>query len=223
MARDTFRDALDRLYQLPLSEFTNARDELAKQDASRRAEIRRLPKPNVAAWAVNQLYWRERGAYEALVVSSERLRKAHMASLTGKTADVPAAEAAHANARRSAADRVRKMLEEAGDAGSPATMTAIGETLDALPTADPAGRLVRPLKPAGFETLTGLLKGKKIAVKTADVLLFKPSAPDRRKEERERKAKLAKERELKRLNARVEQARAALAQAKKELEDAESR
>jgi hypothetical protein len=53
-------DDVDRLYQLPLNEFTGARNELAKGAGSRAPEIRKLAKPPVAAWAVNQLYWNDR-------------------------------------------------------------------------------------------------------------------------------------------------------------------
>ena len=38
-------------------------------------------------------------------------------------------------------------------------MTALSETLDALPGPEPPGRLTRPLKPRGFEALAGLLVG----------------------------------------------------------------
>jgi hypothetical protein len=226
MARDAFREQLARLYQLPLAEFTKARDDWAKQDPSRRADIRKLQKPNVPAWAVNQLYWRERGAYEALVAAAERLRKAQMASLTGKAADVPAAEAAHAGARKSAVDRVRKILEGTGEKAAPATMTAIIETLDALPAAEPPGSLVRPLKPAGFEALTGLLSGKKIAAKPAAVLPFRKPAAEPRKDDR--KEQVAKDKQRKVLTAKARDAeaadrdaRAALARARAALAKAE--
>ena len=46
---------IDHLYELPLSEFTKARDELAKRASSDREAIRRLQKPNVAAWAARPI------------------------------------------------------------------------------------------------------------------------------------------------------------------------
>jgi hypothetical protein len=164
---------LDHLYQLPLAEFTKARDELAKQSESNRGAIRRLQKPNVPAWAVNQLYWRSRREYDALIGAAERARRAQVATLGGKSADVAKAEADHAAAKRAALDRIRTMLKEAGESATPATFRAIAETLDALPTADPPGRLTRPLKPMGFEGLAGLLKGKPIAQQSAQVLPFR--------------------------------------------------
>ena len=45
----------DRLYQLPLDQFTAARNALAKEAGSEGASIKQLVKPPLAAWAVNQL------------------------------------------------------------------------------------------------------------------------------------------------------------------------
>ena len=69
--------AIDRLYSLPLTEFTAARNALARSHTGAAAAgIRRLPKPTTVAWAVNQLYWRERRSYDALIRASERVRAA---------------------------------------------------------------------------------------------------------------------------------------------------
>lgn len=51
---------LDELYALPLEEFTSARNALAKRlsdagDKDAAATVKKLAKPNVAAWALNQL------------------------------------------------------------------------------------------------------------------------------------------------------------------------
>jgi hypothetical protein len=173
--------SLDReiahLYQLPLSEFTKARDELARREESHRAAIRRLEKPNLPAWAVNQLYWRDRGAYEALAAAGERLRKAQVAALAGKPGDVGRVEAEHQAARREAADRVRRILVTSGEKTTAATLSAVNDTLGALPSSESPGRLVRPLKPMGFEGLAGLLKGDRIASPRADLLLFRKPSP----------------------------------------------
>lgn len=164
---------IDQLYQRPLAEFTAARKDLAKRESQHRAAINRLPKPNVAAWAVNQVYWTERKTYDALVTASERLRAAQAAMLKGGSSNVAPAEAAHAKALKAASQSVREVLHGAGEAASPATMNAVHETLQALPGNEPAGRLTRPLKPLGFEALSGLLKGK-LPVRRATVLAFKP-------------------------------------------------
>ena len=46
-------DEIDRLYELPLEEFTAARNALAKETGD--AALKQLKKPTVPAWAVNQL------------------------------------------------------------------------------------------------------------------------------------------------------------------------
>ena len=67
MPERTFDAEIDRLYQLPLDEFTAARNALAKKAGADGASIRSLTKPPVAAWAVNQVYWRDRSTYDALI------------------------------------------------------------------------------------------------------------------------------------------------------------
>lgn len=176
-------DEIDRLYQLPLSEFTKARDELAKRFDQEKKSIKPLQKPNVAAWAVNQLFWRERRKYDALVAAAAKVRAAQVASLKGKAADTAAAEARHAATRKTALDRIRHVLHQSGETLSPATLTAVNETLEALPTDDPPGRLARPLKPMGFEGLAGMVKGSKISLRRAEVVPFRrktAAAPDKK-------------------------------------------
>ena len=56
-----------RLYQLPLADFTSARNALAKQAGARAPEVRALQKPPVAAWAINQLFWQTAMTYDRLI------------------------------------------------------------------------------------------------------------------------------------------------------------
>jgi hypothetical protein len=155
---------IDQLYQLPLAEFTAARNAMLKHTSgAERAEVRKLAKPNAPAWLVNQLYWRRRKTYDRLIDASERLRTAHRQRIGGKAADVAAAEAAHAAALKSALDDVRTLAAAAGEALSPATLTSVNETLQALPSAAAApGRLTRALRPAGFEALAGIVPGASV-------------------------------------------------------------
>ncbi len=76
-------------------------------------------------------------------------------------------ESKHAASRRAAFDLIRAILSDAGETLSLATTNAINETLDALPADIQAGRLVRPLKPAGFEGLAGMLKGGTVKLRPA--------------------------------------------------------
>lgn len=150
---------IDLLYQRPLAEFTAARNDLARKSGKDGAAIKALEKPNIAAWAINQLFWTKRKTYDALIAASEKVRAAHVKQLSGKSADVAAAEAAHHAAVKAAADETRRILAAAGDPATPATLSSIIETLQTLPTHDPPGRLTRPLKPMGFEALAGFVPG----------------------------------------------------------------
>ncbi len=56
---------IDDLFQLPLTEYTAARNALAASlKAAGRAKdamaVKALPRPPLSAWTVNQLYWRHR-------------------------------------------------------------------------------------------------------------------------------------------------------------------
>jgi hypothetical protein len=146
---------LDRLYQLPLDEFTAARNALAK-GAKNASEIRALPKPPVAAWAVNQLYWKNRRTWDALVDAAENLRRVNKAVLAGRSGDVRAAGAAHDAAVHDALQATLEQLTGAGHPATEATRQAVLNTLRALPADDPPGRLARVLQPGGFEMLAGL-------------------------------------------------------------------
>jgi hypothetical protein len=173
---------IDRLYQLPLAEFTPERNALLKRvpAGADRAAVRALQKPSVPAWAVNQLYWQRRPTFDRLQQAAGRLREAHLQQLSGQRADVAAAETAHRAAMKAALDEIRNLLRAAGEAASPATMTAVGETLQALPDRDDHGRLVRPLKPLGFEALAGLAPGGATIARLADRRAAASSPPQDR-------------------------------------------
>jgi hypothetical protein len=80
---------VDRLYALPLEAFTPERNEAARaaRREGRRDEaeaIARLPKPTIAAWAINQLARRERAGIDALLEAGTKLLDAQRASLEGR-------------------------------------------------------------------------------------------------------------------------------------------
>jgi hypothetical protein len=148
---------IDRLYQLPLDEFTAARNALAKESGKDGAEIRRLEKPPLAAWAINQVYWQSRATYHAYAAAASALKTAHAAVLAGKRADLRAAGEAHEAALESTLKTALSILKHAGHPASDATKQAIASTLRAMPgTTDPPGRLTRTLQPGGFELLAGM-------------------------------------------------------------------
>ncbi len=151
-------DEINRLYQVPLEEFTAKRNELLKNaTGAAKHEIRELQKPTLPAWAVNQLYWKRRKMFDRLIEAARKLRVEHGRQLAGKAAEVDVAEGRHREALRAASDEIRSLLKAAGEQDTPATMIAVSETLQGLPGRDDHGRLSRPLKPQGFEALAGLL------------------------------------------------------------------
>jgi hypothetical protein len=179
---------IDRLYQLPPDEFTAARNALAKDAGADRAEIRALVKPPIGAWAVNQVYWKQRDIYDALIGASTELRKAHKAILAGRAADIREVGKAHDNAVESALKAALAILREHGHPATDATRQAIMTTLRALPGDEPAGRLSRTLQPGGFEMLAGLSLGTKPATPfrpKSDPTPIDPSKPAATATERE--------------------------------------
>lgn len=153
---------LDRLYQVKPSEFTAERNALAKRAGDRAADIRALPKPTAAVWAVNQLHWRKPELYRSLVQAAENLRATHKAVVAGRRADLRAASRVHEEALEAALKATLEIAAEDGHPPSDATRQAIGTTLRALPADDPAGRLRQALAPGGFEMLSGLPSGGRV-------------------------------------------------------------
>jgi hypothetical protein len=220
-------DDLDRLYQLPLGEFTSARRDLARQAGAGGAAIRKLQKPSLPAWAVNQLYWQRRETWDRLVAAAARTRAAHGKRLSGKGGDVEAAEAEHRAAVREAADEIRDLLRAAGEVASAATQSSVVETLQALPGPEPAGRLTRPLKPRGLEALAGLvpasrsvLRSVKLAAESGPEAASPGRSPQAATGREARAAKRAAElarRQAARLDARIREAKIAERRAVAEL------
>jgi hypothetical protein len=156
MASRGIEAEIDRLYQLPLDEFTPARNALAKTAGKDAARVRALSKPPIAAWAVNQLYWQNGDLWNALVAAAENAQRSHRAVLAGKAADVRAASKVHEDAVDKALRATLALLAEAKHPATDPTRHAIGTTLRAVPGDEPPGRFTRTLQPAGFGMLTGL-------------------------------------------------------------------
>src|SRR3954471_14399336 len=148
-------DVADRLYALEPEEFTAAREQAAKDaDGDERKAIKGLRKPTVAAYVANMLARHRRDDVEALVDLGDDLRTA----MAGK-GDIRAL----GEERR---DLVRGLVHDAADAAGRDLTAAVEEevaaTLEAA-TADPelgqavmSGRLVKPLRYAGFGSLPDL-------------------------------------------------------------------
>ena len=218
MAKQPLDDQIDQLYQLPLDAFTAARNALAKTSGA--SEVKKLEKPNLAAWTVNQLYWRDRKAYDEVIKAAERMRAAYKQMLAGKTADVRGAEEIHQEALREAKQAARKLLEEGGHPNPEAVMMPVAETLDALPGDEPPGRLTKPLRRMGFNVLEGLPISAKAGPQKSRTEPAKKAAPEKQQSARERKASEADERQLAMTKERLRFAEAAEREAEATLERA---
>lgn len=221
----TLDDRIDQLYQLPLDQFTAARNALAKEAGARAAEVKKLEKPTLPAWVVNQLYWQQPARFTAVLRAAEAMRTAYKQMLAGKNADVRAAEEAHAAALRDAKQAARALLDAAGHASPEAVMMAVGDTLDALPGEERPGRLTKPLRRMGFNVLEGVPISARV-VPLEPKAAAKPAAPstatarERRAQEAEaREEAMARER-LRFAEAAEREAEAALDRARRTLERA---
>ncbi len=145
---------IDALYQGPLDAFTDARNALAK--SAKRADVKALQKPSLPAWAVNQLFWHRRADFDRLIAAATAVRDAHGRTLAGKAADVRAAEQAHREVLREVLEMVRSLIAAGGHPTTPATLDAVRDTLQVLPSPEANGRLTRPLAPTGFAALAGI-------------------------------------------------------------------
>lgn len=157
----TLDEHLDELYQSPLEDFVANRNALAaalkkggNEPASKR--VKALTKPSASAWAVNQVYWKERAVFDALIGAGDRLRES-LESTPSESAERDRHEAVEA-AIRSA----HTILEASSQKPSDILMRRVATTLDALASygssnPDPmTGRLSKDLDPAGFGAFAAL-------------------------------------------------------------------
>jgi flagellar biosynthesis GTPase FlhF len=228
---------VDHLFQLPLGEFTAARNALAsKLKKAGRAEeaerVKRLLKPPASAWTVNQLYWRHGKELSALMDNGDRFRAAQAAQLAGKPADVRRLLDTRRQALTALTKHAADILRGSGHAATPDTMRRIMTTLEALATygtsegAPAAGRLTDDLDPPGFEALAALVPrdgGSKPEGEPSRVLQFRQETRKPRAQTG-RRAKLDPEEEARRreeeLNARRAAAREAVQAAEQAVQEA---
>lgn len=157
----------DRLYTLPLEEFTPARDALARElrdhgDKEAAAAVKALRKPNRTAWALNQLARRHADELEELFAVTQLVRETQRRVMSGAKADLRAAS----DERNAVVARLVKLtaaiLEEAGNKASQQTTGAIRDSLFAVASDEEgaellrAGRLTRELEPGSVVDVGGL-------------------------------------------------------------------
>jgi hypothetical protein len=215
---------IDALYALPLPEFTAARNELAKKLGD--AEVRKLPKPSVPAWAVNQLVRREPKLVEELLEHGEALQQQTLKGSIEALRDSQRRERETVTKLVSAAEKLLERPSAQTLERISATLTA-GAQSEAGREALRAGRLSEQLEPAGFEALAGMAPAPRSGAR--DELADARRAKEERKRQRrkleeeqrklERRAESA-EREAERAERAAAETRHAAERARREADEA---
>jgi hypothetical protein len=209
---------VDELYRLPLSEFTPARNDLAKRlKAEGRAdeadEVRALRKPTVPVWLVNQLAHERELDVQRLRKAGEAVAKGQAEATSGRSSEAfttARREEQHALSRLSDAAREIASREKLGAGAVDRAL----ETLRAASLTEEGrellrrGRLTEELEPPGFEALAGL------------VASAPPKRAAKKKDDRREELKQARER-LRELQAEEREADAAVRTAEREAARAE--
>jgi hypothetical protein len=230
---DALAGEIDRLYGLPLAEFTSERDALARRlrsEGSRdeAAEVAALRKPVLAAWVVNRLAREQRADVQALVAAAGAIRSGD-----------PDADGRF---RKTVDDLLRSAREQiAADGRRPteAVLRDVATTLRAAAGAAPdlltTGRLTEPFEATGFEAMAGAVPQRRGS--TREKKKRDTAQADRARIEEAQKAlaaardqarKLAREadkaeRDARRLRADADAAERRAAEAGKRLEQARRR
>lgn len=205
----TVDEIINRLYGLPLAEFTAARnDAAAGLNGEDRARVKALRKPTAAAAAVNQLVREHRDDVDAFLRASAALLDAQV---SGK--------GSLDEATRQQRDALARLVEAGGDAVRQSLLAAAVDEEAASELL--GGRLERELEPRGFGTLLS-----HVTPSARPARPKKPKPDDRAARAKLHEAKqelAAAEAEERQAHRRWEQARSELEQAKRKLERLESR
>lgn len=212
-------EEITELYRLPLADFTSARNALAEQlaaEGEREAadEVKKLKKPNLAAWATNQVVHVD--GVDELFEATDALRRAQRKVMSGGKAG----ELREVTDRRNRivsdlTGRAKAILEEAGHAASPTTMAAVSDSFVAVASDDEgaellrAGCLTRELKPQAVVDVGGLQLVETEA---------EPEAAEPREAPADREAVAAARAELRRAQDAGKEARKAAWDAEREAE-----
>ena len=217
-------DDIDSLFKLPLTEFVGARKALAarlkqKGLGSEAEGVKALAKPSISAWTVNQLYWRHREAFDELIATGQRFRKAQV---TGKMVNMREALDARREALSDLSDLATETLSDAGHNPSLDTLRRISTTLEALSAAASVsdgptlGRLTEDIDPPGFDSLGSFTPSAGITKPTAEPLHRSPSKKAVTGSNKAQKAVAEASRQKER-QGRINAAKASLQQARKSL------
>jgi hypothetical protein len=148
-----YEDAIATLYRAPFAEFVAERKRLAAAlkangEPGSAAKLGKLARPPISAWTVNQLWWRERKSFDALLAAAAQV----------KVGDQGASRA-HRDVLGQLRQLAAHILNEAGNAASDTTLRRVTTTLSAIAALghfdpDPPGALSADRDPPGFEALS---------------------------------------------------------------------
>jgi hypothetical protein len=191
--------------------------------------VRSLPKPSIAAWAVNQLARREPEAVRSLLNVAARLRSAQERSLKGERAadELRAAQAEEREIIRRLTRGAEALLQESGRPASGTTLERVSSLLRAAAVDEPGrttlreGRLTGDVEVSGFDAFAGLelpAKGRgRKAARSGDDLA------ERRRLKRELEQRRKRlERRVRELEAKAEAAERDAERARKAADEAQA-
>jgi outer membrane biosynthesis protein TonB len=150
----TYDDAVTALYQAPVDTFVAERKRLAGElkaagDKAGATKLGKLGRPTLSAWAVNQLWWHAREAFDALFATAERIRGGELA-----------AQAAHRDAIADLRGRAARILTDAGHNANEATLRRVTTSLSAVAAAgwepDVPGAIAEDRETVGFDVAMAL-------------------------------------------------------------------
>jgi len=210
-----YEDAVHTLYQAAFSEFVTERKRLATElkargDKDGAARLGKLQRPPISAWVVNQLWWRDRESFEALLALAARV-----------TASDRDAAKQHREALAGLRDHAARILQEQGNAATESTLRRVTTTLAAIAAAggfapDAPGTLSADRDPPGFEALGFATTAPHVpAAKPASPTAKDEAAEKAEQRRREAEQRRAEEEERKRRLAERERLSHALREAQK--------
>ncbi len=237
-SKGKLEDDVDALFGIPLTEFISARKSLAARlkkegHADQANRVMALVKPSISAWAVNQLYWKHREAFDRLIATGQNFRRAQSSRLAGKAADLLGPLDARREVLSELSNLATALLGDAGHNPTPDMVRRITTTLEAmsayaaLPDDLAPGRLTHDIDPPGFESFASSAMPARTA-QPARVIPFRKdtaatnasrkAAPsgDARQIEKTRQAKIAA------AKASQQDARRALVKARARAQNAEA-
>jgi hypothetical protein len=148
--------ALDELFATPLDMFTSKRNMLTKQlKGSAAAAVKAVKKPNLAAWATNEVARKHPDEVAQLFSVTDKLRRAQRRVLSGGKANELRAATDERNKTVNRLGKLaEKILRDSGHGASAATLQGVADSFMAV-ASDPEGaellrrgRLQRELEPS---------------------------------------------------------------------------